>query len=469
MRCLKWTLLALLTVSVLGGSVVRAEEPPARDRPLVLQVRLENQGIGPVTERLLHRAIQQAEEEKAACLVVMLDTPGGLLDSTRNIVKDILGSKVPVVVYVAPSGARAASAGVFITLAAHKAAMAPGTTIGAAHPVQVGGLPTAPPAEEKKDQRDPMTDKVVNDTVAWARTLAERRGRNADWAERAVKDSISAPEYDAVKEHAVDLVAKDIDDLLKQIDGQEVELPHGKVTLRTAGAEVRTIEMWWGERALEAFASPTVAFLLLMFGFYGILFELQTPGWGVSGTLGVVCLLLGFFALAVLPVNYIGVALIFVALALFVAEVFVTSHGILTVAGLVCLVLGGAMLVESPAGFERVSWAVLIPVALGTAFVTLFLVSNIVKTHRNRAQTGGEAMTGVQAVAEHDFGPAPEGYAGTVRIWGEIWKAVSPTSVRAGQEVEIQGREGLTLLVRVASPPNGTPLEGGSLQEHIKA
>jgi len=326
--------LLITFVSVLGAFALaspgaKAEALARKDRPTVLQVCLSNEAISPVTARYIQRAIEQAEQERADCLIIILDTPGGLVDSTRDIVKATLRSKVPVVVYVAPPGARAASAGVFITLAAHVAAMAPGTNIGAAHPVQIGGLPGSPPPKEGKEKgqepgaKTPMEEKIVNDTVAWARSLAELRGRNADWAARAVKESLSAPASEALKEGAVDLVADDLNDLLARLDGREVTLPDGVMRLRTAGAEVRTLEMWWGERILAVLTNPNVAFLLLIFGFYGILFELYTPGWGVAGTLGVVCLLLGFFALAVLPISYVGLALLAVALALFVAEVFV--------------------------------------------------------------------------------------------------------------------------------------------------
>lgn len=439
----------------LSNGSAPAQEAAAKDRPLVFQAQLDDETINPVTARFLRRAIAQAEQERASCLVIVLDTPGGLVNSTRAIVKNILRSRIPIVVYVSPSGARAASAGVFITLSAHIAAMAPGTNIGAAHPVQVGGLPGAPPQRpEKKKDKDkgpqsaaPMEEKILNDTVAWARALAELRGRNAEWATRAVKESLSASASEAVQEKAVDLLAEDVDDLLERIDGREVKLPDGAVHLRTAGAEIRALEMWWGEQLLGAFANPNVAFLLLLFGFYGILFELYTPGWGVAGTLGIICLVLGFFALAVLPINYIGLALIALALALFVAEAFVTSYGFLTIGGAACLILGGLMLVESPRGFQRVSLWLLVPVALATAAITFFLLGSIVRTHRGKTRTGGEALVGSQAVAVENFTPAGEWFTGMVRAHGELWKTVSPNAVAQGQEVRIHDREGLTLKV----------------------
>jgi membrane-bound serine protease (ClpP class) len=454
--CFRPITASLLGLAVLAGpGPVSAQQPAGEgsDRPVVLQIRLANEAITPVAARFIERSVRQAEREGAACLVIVLDTPGGLVDSTRNVVQSILRSGVPVVVYVAPPGARAASAGVFIVQAGHVAAMAPGTNIGAAHPVQIGGLPGSPPEEKKGDARTPAEEKAVNDTVAWARALAELRGRNAEWAARAVRESVSVPASEAAREKAIDLVADDLDGLLARIDGREVSLPSGPVRLRTAGAEVRTVEMWWGDRVLSALSNPTLAFLLLMIGFYGILFELYTPGWGVAGTLGVVSLVLAFFGLAVLPVNSAGLALIAVALALFVAEVFVTGYGALTVGGLVCLVLGGTMLVDSPAGFQGVSLRVLLPVAAATAAITFFLVGSIVRAHRGRVQTGAEALVGAEAVAETDFALEGGQYAGTVRAHGELWKAVSPEPVAARQPLAVRGRDGLTLLVEPAAGP----------------
>lgn len=459
-------------------SVATADQPAATTRPLVMRAVLDDQAISPVTARFVERAIRQAEQERAQCLILVLDTPGGLVDSTRGIVRGILSSEVPVVVYVAPSGARAASAGVFITLAAHLSAMAPATNIGAAHPVQIGGLPGAPrQAEEEMEDEEgdtkrgstPMEIKSVEDTVAWARSLAELRGRNAEWAARAVRESISVPASEAVKEQAVDLLADDLDDLLSKIDGREVKLLRGDVRLRTANAEVQTLEMWWGERALALLTNPNVAFLLMIFGFYGVLFELYSPGWGVAGTLGIVCLLLAFLALAVLPINYVGLALVAVALGMFVAEAFVTSFGALTVAGVVCLVLGGTMLVDSPAGFERVSLAVVAPVALATALVTVFLVGSIVRAHRRRVQTGGDELVGMAAVAAEDFVAEGEHFAGLAQVRGELWRAVSPTPVTAGQSLAIEGRQGLTLLVQPPEPAASAVLspvaKGGESEE----
>lgn len=451
-------MLAALLVSI-GGSAQTSE------RPVVVKVQLRNEPITPVTARFIIRAIRHAEEQRATALVIMLDTPGGLVDSTREVVGAILQSRVPVVIYVAPAGARAASAGVFITLAGHVAAMAPGTTIGAAHPVQIGGQPGSPPqqperqTEEKKDGETqprtptPMEDKIVNDTVAWARAIAELRGRNADWAARAVRESISAPASEALKENAVDLIAEDINDLLGKIEGREISLIDSRLNLRVVGADVRAYEMWWGERVLALLANPTIAFLLLIFGFYGILFELYTPGWGVGGTVGVICLVLGFFALSVLPINYVGLALIAIALTMFVAEAFVPSYGFLTLGGVICLILGGFMLVDSPAGFMRISLWTLVPVALATAAITVFLVGSIVKSHRAPVRTGSEAMVHAEATADEDFVGDGSRYRGRVETHGELWGAVSDMPVRAGDALQVVRRDGLTLHVQPAEQP----------------
>lgn len=458
-------LLLVFSIATFASREGKTEFGPGEKRPLVLQVALDGEPITPGIARYLQRAIGEAEQQEAECLIVVLDTPGGLLQSTRRIVKEILGSRTCVVVYVAPSGSRAASAGVFITMAAHVAAMAPGTTIGAAHPVQIGGLPIQPPRqpgpgkdepgkdsseEETSPSRTAMEEKIVNDTVAWARALAEHRGRNADWAARAVSESLSVPVSEAVRERIVDLEATDLQELLKKLDGLEVSLPQGTHTLRTSGAQVQEIPMWWGEQVTAVLSRPNVALLLMIFGFYGILFELYSPGWGVSGTLGVICLLLALFGLAVLPVNYLGLALVVVALGLFAAEVFVTSFGALTVAGIVCLVLGGVMLVDSPAGFSRVSLGMLLPLAAATAAITLLLLAGVVRTHRRRVQTGDEGLIGTEARVQNDFSRRGNQYVGTVLVHGEWWKAISSTPVTAGQTCKVQRRQDLTLVVRAS-------------------
>ncbi len=428
---------------------------------VVMHIRLDDEAITPVAERFIRRSLQEAQQVNAQCLVIELDTPGGLMDSTRGVVKDILGSRVPVIVYVSPSGARAASAGVFITLSSHVAAMAPGTHIGAAHPVQVGGLPIAPPTTPEgpslgNDQGEDgaasrpsaMEEKIVNDTRAWARALADLRGRNSQWAEQAVAESSSITADEALEQGVIDLIAGDLKELLQKLDGREVTLAGGHVVqLSTASAQLRTIEMWWGESLLAVISNPNIAFLLLMIGFYGVILEFYSPGWGIAGTLGAICLLLGFFGLSVLPVNYAGLALIVVSLALLVAEAFFVSFGALTAGGVVCLVLGGLMLVDSPTGFMRLSLGVVAPLSLATAAITVFLMGSVVRAHRHRVVTGGEGMIGDAAVACEKFAPQDGRYVGMVRAHAELWKAVSTAPVPSEAPLRVIGRERLTLIV----------------------
>jgi membrane-bound serine protease (ClpP class) len=464
MRYLPMVVLAAMAGAILAQTQPAKSEPgasPAESRFVVL-ANIDNQVVNPATARYLNRVINDAEERKAEALILILDTPGGLLESTREMTRAILNSRVPVVVYVAPSGGRAASAGVFITIAAHAAAMAPGTNIGAAHPVSVGGVPGVPdesPDPAGKDGKNngkegpagkrpsPMEEKALNDTVAWAQSIADLRGRNSEWVTRAVKESISATSTEAVKLNVVDFVARDVDDLLKQLDGREVSIRSEKRILNTAGARIDRVDMWWGERTLSALAHPNIAFLLLIFGFYGIILEFYSPGWGVAGTIGVVCLVLGFFALAVLPVNYVGLSLILVGLAMFVAEAFVASHGFLTLGGAICLLFGGLMLVDSPVGFMRVSIWTVAPVVLATVAISMFLVVRIVEAHRTRPATGGEGLLFEPAVADEDFIADGADWRGRVRAHGELWRAVSKAPVQAGAKLRIENRTGLTLQV----------------------
>jgi len=436
------------TRSATGGEA----RDTTRDTPRgeVLVIRVDNDAITPVTARYIERAIAEATASSAAALVVELDTPGGLMESTRQIVRAILGSPVPVVVYVSPSGARAASAGVFITLSAHVAAMAPATHIGAAHPVNLGGAPGSPTQSDttgSASQQSVMEEKAVNDARAWARTLAELRGRNADWAEAAVSESESIAATEALERNVVDLIAADRSALLAEIDGREVEIDGQAQVLETAGSAVRLLEMGWGERILSVLSNPNLAFFLMMFGFYGILFEFYSPGWGISGTLGAICLVLAFFGLAVLPINYAGLILIVLAIGLFVAEAFFTSFGMLTIGGAVCLILGALMLVDTPTPVLRVSLTVVVPFAIASAILAFFLGSRVVSTLRSRVLTGAEGMLGERGVADGTFEQRGDRYHGRVRVHGEFWRADSAHPLSDGADVQVVGQEGLTLTV----------------------
>lgn len=435
---------------LLAASMLPLEPPNQDSAPQeVLFARIDDAAITPVTADFLINAMNEAAEIGAVCLIIELDTPGGLMQSTREIVKEILSSPVPIVIYVAPSGARAASAGVFITMASHVAAMAPATHIGAAHPVQVGGGGPSPSGDEESSQsgQSPMDEKVLNDATAWVRSLAELRGRNAEWAVSSVTESKSIPSTEALDLNVIDILATDYDDLLAQMDGRLVVIEGDTLELHTAGAPLSEIEMWWGERVLSVVSDPNIAFLLLMLGFYGLLFEFYTPGWGVPGTLGAICLILAFFGLAVLPINYAGLLLIFLAIGMFVAEAFITSFGLLTLGGVVCLIFGGIMLVDTPVPVLQVSLKVLIPVAIGTGIVAFFLVGRAVSSFSLKVQTGTEAMAGEIGFAAGDFEAYEDLYKGTMQVHGELWRALSEEPVNAGAQLQVDRCDGLTLYV----------------------
>ena len=321
----------------------------------VLAVKV-NGVINPVSSEFISKSIIRAYAMRAEALVIELDTPGGLDTSMRNIVKDIIGSKVPVIVYVSPSGARAASAGVFITLAAHVAAMAPGTNIGAAHPVSMGG---------KMDKT--MSDKATNDAAAYIKSLAERTGRNAGWAEDAVRKSISATETEAFREHIVDLVSKDLNALLKDIDGRKVNTDAGEKILQTADSSITRTEMDLRYKILSFISDPSVAYMLMLLGFYGLFFELTNPGTIFPGVTGAIFLILAFYAFQTLPVNYAGLLLIILSLILFVLEIKIVSHGLLTIGGTISMVIGSLMLFDSPAPFFKLSLSLILPAVIVTA------------------------------------------------------------------------------------------------------
>ena len=466
---------AFLLILVAGATLLAAAEPENPSENKVIQLTLNDVIIGPVVEEYIQQGIEQAEAEKAMALLIHLDTPGGLLNSTRKIVKAILGANVPVIVYVAPDGARAGSAGVFITLAANIAAMAPSTNIGAAHPVTVGDQPGRQdkdeeglrellrqllreregqkPGEEKTESqqnksgtdKEPMEEKILNDTVAWVTSIAEKRGRNAEWAVKAVTESASITADEALSEGVIDLIAKDVDDLLAQINGRVVTLPNGDKTLQTASVTLIDRPMSGRQNLLSVLINPNIAYILMMIGFYGLLFEVTHPGAWFPGIAGVISLILAFYAFNTIPTNFAGLALIIVALALFIAEAFVPSFGLLTVGGVVSMLLGSIFLIDSPFELMQVSYAVIFPVVAATAFIAVFLVTLAVRSQRTRTSTGLESMVGQIAVAKTDIQPQ-----GKVFIVGELWNATSDEPITAGDEVEIISGEGMLLKVKKA-------------------
>ncbi|CAN5144924.1 nodulation protein NfeD [soil metagenome] len=424
--------------------------------------------ISPASAEFIADAIGRAQEAGAQALVIELDTPGGLVESTRDIVQAVLASRVPVIVYVAPRGARAGSAGVFLTLAAHVAAMAPGTNIGAATPVGLGGRDIAPrrpgpdlptpgdgtPADSAADRPVPSESdierKILNDTVAFIRTIAEKRGRNVEWAERAVREGASITETEAVEMDVVDLVVPSLPALLDAIDGREVEVVNRTASLRTAGVEVRTIEPGLRFRILDAIANPNIAFILMLIGIYGIFFELMNPGAILPGVVGVISLLLAFFALQALPVNYVGILLILFSLILFIAEVKVVSFGLLTVGGIIAFVLGATMLFDTPGSLLRVSWSVIIPAVLLTAGFFVFAFSLAYRTWRTKPTTGREGLIGQRGIVRRRIDPQ-----GQVQIRGELWSARADQPIDPGAAIEVVATEGLMLHVRQAEEAGG--------------
>ncbi|MEX0800121.1 MAG: nodulation protein NfeD [Dehalococcoidia bacterium] len=391
--------------------------------------------VGPVMDRYIDRGIDAAEDEKAEAVVIRLDTPGGLISSMNDIVKRVLSSEVPVVVYVSPQGGQAASAGTFITMASHVAAMAPATRIGAATPVGSGG----------EEIQGPLGDKVTNDAAAQIRALAELRGRNEEWAESAVRDAASVNANEAVELGVVEFVARDMDELLDGVDGRTVTLDSGReVTLETADAEVAYNGMTFFERVLDMLADPNVALLLLSLGTLAIFVEILHPGVIFPGVFGVIALILGFFALSVMPFNWAGVALIIFAFILFGLEIFVPSGGILGVGGVVALVLGGLLLTTgNPAEFQVSKW-LLFSLAAAMGAIVVFVFVNIVRIRLAPVQVGMETVVGKNAVVRSALDPT-----GFVFFDGELWTADSEEGkIDEGERVVITEVQGLRLKVR---------------------
>ncbi|UCH86299.1 MAG: nodulation protein NfeD [Dehalococcoidia bacterium] len=399
--------------------------------------------VNPVMHRYINRGIDQAEDAKAMAVVIELDTPGGLMSSMEDIVKRIEEDRIPVIVYVSPKGAKAASAGTFITMAANIAAMAPSTRIGAASPVGAGG----------EDIEGTLGKKVTEDAVAYAKSIANYRGRNAEWAEQAVREAVSATETEAVDLNVVDLVADDLPSLLEAVDGREVQLVDRTVALTTREAEIVHNNMNLAERFLDLISDPNITFLLLSLGSIALFYEIVNPGQIFPGVFGAIALIIAFFSLSVLPFNWAGVILIFLAFALFIAEIFVTSGGVLGIGGVVALILGGLLLTwGNPSGFQVNMWLVYGMAAAAGAFF-LFVVTSIIRIRSQPAVTGVDILIGRRGVARSPLDPS-----GMVFVDGEYWSAtLEDGSAEEGEEVVVTAIEGLRLIVR----KKGKELENG--------
>jgi membrane-bound serine protease (ClpP class) len=422
--------IAFFMLTVIPGTISLTDAIPT-ERPHVNVARV-NSIINPVISKFITESIDRSLKEKAECLIIQLDTPGGLDLSMRDIVKAILNSDIPIIVYVAPSGARAASAGVMITLASNISVMAPGTNIGAAHPVALGG--------KKIDEE--MEKKIVNDAVAYIKSIAIKRNKNAKWAEEAVRKSVSITEKEALKLKVIDLIAPDIKTLLEQIDQREVKTSKGTLTLHTKGLQPVFIDMGTRYNILNALSNPNIAYILMMLGLLGLYFEMANPGVIFPGVIGGICLILSFFAFQTLPINYAGILLILLAIILFIAEVKVTSFGILTIGGIISMFLGSLMLFESPLPYLRVSWSVLIPVVLATSALFILSAALVFKAYLSKPLTGMEGLVGETGMAKTEISNS-----GKVFIHGEYWDAYSNNIIPEGERVSVVGIEKLMLNV----------------------
>ncbi len=421
--------LILIVLIIAGGSLSYGEN----DKP-VFDIITVNAAITPAIATYIIKSIDQSYAEGSAGLIILLDTPGGLDLAMRDIIKELLNSRVPVIVFVYPSGARAASAGVMITMASNIAAMAPGTNIGAAHPVAIG-------MGGKMDET--MAEKVVNDAVAYSKGIAKKRGRNSKWVERAIRKSESVTAEEALKLNVIDFVANDVSQLLAKIDGKTVLLPSGEVQLNTKGAIINEKKMGLRERILTTLSDPNIAYLLLMIGLAGLYFEFAHPGAILPGVIGGISLILAFFALQTLPVNFAGVLLIIFGIILFIAEIKIISHGMLTVAGVISLVLGSLMLFESPIPALRVSLKVMVPTIVITTLFFVAVIGLAIKAQMRKPATGVEGMIGEKGDAVtfvHEDGK--------VFIKGERWNAYSKDMVEEGEKIEVVGMKGLRLEVK---------------------